>query len=99
MKITKHEAAQQASHQNIKLDFTLEIDENNYARNLFGLNPKHNFIIGFGSALVENYIRDTYNSNGITKEEQDAYLEDIKDLREKLKQHAEMRKKEDDDRA
>lgn len=82
-------------HQNIKLDFTLEVNEDNYARNLFGLNAKHNFIIGFGSALVENYIRDTYNSNGITKEERDAYIEDIKELREMLKKHADMRKNEE----
>lgn len=85
-----------ASHQNIKLDSTLEIDENNYARNLFGLSPKENFIIGFGSALVENYIRDAYITSNITKDQRDAYLDDILSLRDKLKSHAENRKREDD---
>ena len=84
------------AHQDIKLDTTLEINEDNYARNIFGLNPKHNFIIGFGSALVEDYIRNAYNTNGITKEERDGYLTDIKSLQLLLKSHAEQRKNEDD---
>ena len=84
------------THQNIKIENTLEIDENNYARNLFGLNPKENFIIGFGSALVENYIRNAYTTNNINKEERDAYIDDIKSLRDKLKTHAEHRKNEDE---
>jgi len=87
-----------SAHQDIKLDTTLEIDENNYARNLFGLSPKENFIIGFGSALVENYIRNAYTTNNITKDQRDAYIEDILSLRDKLKSHAETRKREDDDK-
>ena len=59
------------THQNIKIDNTLEIDENNYARNLFGLNPKENFVIGFGSVLVEDYIRNAYITNNITPNEWD----------------------------
>lgn len=86
------------SHQDIKLETTLEIDENNYAKNLFGLSPKENFIIGFGSALVEDYIRNAYNTGNIDKEQRDGYVTDIKGLREKLVKHATQRKKEEDDK-
>lgn len=84
------------THQDLKFTTKLEINENNYAANLFGLNAQENFIIAFGASLVENYIRDAYNSNNIDKEQRDKYLVDIERLHEKLSKYARHRKAEED---
>ena len=85
-----------ADHQNLKFTTTLEINEDSYAANLFGLNAQENFIIAFGASLVENHIRDAYNTGGIDKDQRDRYIKDIQSLHEKLSKYARHRKAEED---
>lgn len=85
-----------ADHQDLKFTTKLEINENNYAANLFGLNAQENFIIAFGASLVENYIRDAYNTGNIDKDQRDRYIKDIQAVHEKLSKYARHRKAEED---
>ena len=81
-------------HSEIKFDIELEITEDQYAKYLLGLNQQENFIIALGTALVENYIQQAYNSNQLTVEKRDAFKKDIKGLRDKLAKGIEHMKNE-----
>ena len=81
-------------HNDIKFITELEITNEQWARNLFGLSQVENFIIALGSSLVENYVRQAYTSNQISKTQQDKYIHDIKTLREKLKKGIDQMKNE-----
>ena len=76
------------------VNIELEITEDQYAKHLLGLNQVENFIIAFGTTLVEKYIQQAYDSNQIDTKTRDKYRRDIESLRDKLKRGIEHMKNE-----